>query len=321
MHCGVAAEDKAAEWYARLCADDCTAADRLTFEAWLEADPAHGAAWHRIEHVETQLDDWAADPEIRQLVDQALSRPEPSSRAANASRWPGFRMLALAAVVTLVVGLGATMALRGNPADAPVPAPTLAITHDQPRSMRLEDGSQVRLAAASRLSVQAGSGGRTLSLEAGQAEFSVASDPQRAFTVTAAGHVVTALGTEFTVDLGEDRAPTVALHEGSVEVRRLDDGRVWRLQPGMVLDLDGAALASSTQQAMLTFDQMPLKQVVAQLNPQLQAPLVLDPALANQPFSGSVQPDGGTALVEALEAYHIARAQPGDAGTILLVPY
>jgi len=321
MHCGVAAEDKAAEWYARLCADDCTAADRLSFRAWLEADPAHRAAWDRVEWAGVRLDGCAADPQMRELVQQALNRSGSASGAPGVSRWQSYRMLAMAAAVTLVVGLGAALAVHGNPADAPVAARTLAITHDQPRSIHLEDGSEVRLAAASRLSVRTGSGGRTLTLEAGRAGFSVARDPQHPFTVTAAGHVVTALGTEFAVDLSKDRRATVALHEGSVEVRRLDDGRVWRLQPGTVLDLHDGVVASSTQPAMLTFDQMPLTEVVAQLNPQLQAPLVLDPALADQPFSGSLQADGGEALIEALEAYGIARARPGDRGTILLVPY
>lgn len=321
MHCGGAADDKAAEWYARLCADDCTATDRLAFQAWLAADPSHRAAWHRVERAGLTLDRHAADPQLRQMLERALDRSAVPSHAPAPRRWQAYRTLAIAAAITLVVGLGATLAWQGQAGDAPGAARTVAVTHDQPGSMRLEDGSEVRLAAASRLSVQSGSGGRTVTLEAGRAGFTVVRDPRHAFTVTAANHVVTALGTEFTVDLSDDQEPSIALHEGSVEVRELDGGRVWRLQPGMVLNLHDGAVAASMPQAMLTFDRTPLQQVVAQLNPHLRTRLVLDPALAAQPFSGSVQPDGGDALVEALEAYGIARPRPGDAGTILLVPY
>lgn len=328
MQRGSSAEDRAADWHARLCADDCSAADRRAFERWLAADPAHDAAWRRVGQAGRRMDALAGDPAMRRLVEQArAARPAmpPPARREPARRY--LRPLAIAASVALAIGLGGLLALDGGMPGlgrgaSVAEGESFANTDTAPQLIRLDDGSRVQLAAASRLSVRPGSGGRTLTLQAGQADFTVARDPAHPFTVTAAGYVVTALGTRFSVDLAEAEGRSrFALHEGSVEIRRLDDGQRWRLEPGMVLDVSGgvAALLPAAPR-LLTFDGAPLEQVVAQVNRAGTAMLVLDPALAERPFSGSLQADGADALVEALEAYGIARAQRRTDGAIVLAP-
>ncbi|WP_291973104.1 DUF4880 domain-containing protein [Candidatus Symbiopectobacterium sp.] len=43
----------AAEWYAILYADDCTANERHAWQKWLNSHPLHQQAWPRVEQIHT----------------------------------------------------------------------------------------------------------------------------------------------------------------------------------------------------------------------------------------------------------------------------
>lgn len=45
----------AAEWYAILYADDCTANDRHAWQQWLNSHPLHQQAWQRVEQIHTHF--------------------------------------------------------------------------------------------------------------------------------------------------------------------------------------------------------------------------------------------------------------------------
>ncbi|MGL9721233.1 DUF4880 domain-containing protein [Symbiopectobacterium sp.] len=45
----------AAEWYAILYADDCTAHERHAWQQWLNSHPLHQQAWQRVEQIHTRF--------------------------------------------------------------------------------------------------------------------------------------------------------------------------------------------------------------------------------------------------------------------------
>ena len=325
------ADDTAAFWYARLGADDLHAADREAFETWLDSDSENLRAWHRIERAALAADTLAVAPEARALVADALANPVRDRAPVRKKRAP---VLAMAAAAVLTIGIGSITWLNyaGSEATSAAPAmQTFASAAGERREFTLEDGSKVVLDAASEVRVAANSGGRTLELTRGEAYFTVAKDREHPFTVTAAGYTVTALGTQFDVDLaGHGSGLKVALIEGKVGITREQDEESWILTPGMVLSVAGdktslseksAAQAVGWMSGTITFDNAPLGEVVARMNRYLPHRLTIDPRLEKRSFSGLVRTDDDAALIEALEAYGIARARKRDDGGGELVPY
>ncbi|MBC7369228.1 MAG: FecR domain-containing protein [Undibacterium sp.] len=87
------------------------------------------------------------------------------------------------------------------------------------QQIALNDGSLVELNVSSDLSVKPTAGERRVTLAAGEAHFAVAHAMARPFIVTAAGVSVLAVGTAFSVRLGETGVE-VLVTEGRVEVAR-----------------------------------------------------------------------------------------------------
>lgn len=321
--------ERAARWYARLGAPDCSDAERAAFESWLAQDAAHRDAWNTVERAALRADMVAADPALRAMIDEALERP---------ARAPGRRTWAAAAALALVFGGAGTYALRhrDNPGEQ-VALQDYATRAGETRPVALADGSRVVMDGQSAIRVGLGSARRDVELVRGQALFRVARDAQRPFVVSARGYTVTALGTYFDVDLASGDGVDVALVEGKVRVERIGGGESWVLTPGMRLALhdgravvsqDKAQLATGWAEGALHFDATPLADVVLQMNRHSDHRLVLDPRLSARTFSGVIRIDGADgekALVEALEAYGIARVGrsggSSTGGETLLVPY
>lgn len=91
----------------------------------------------------------------------------------------------------------------------------------QQATVRLGDGSKVRLNADSRLKVMPGFGDRNRAVRlTGEAYFEVARDTTRSFVVRTKGARATALGTAFNVEAyAESSAREVAVEEGIVSLR------------------------------------------------------------------------------------------------------
>ena len=85
------------------------------------------------------------------------------------------------------------------------------------RTVTLPDGSSVELNTASQVAIRYTARTRAVQLTRGEAHFTVASDRSRPFSVHAAGRVVTAVGTAFTVQLRRD-AVEVTVAEGRVRL-------------------------------------------------------------------------------------------------------
>lgn len=286
--------EQAGIWCLRLSEGRLDADGRAVFEAWLDEDAGNRAAFERAVAVWREVGAAEGMPEFLSLRVEALS----SARHAQWRRWSwrsGLRAMAAALAVLAVLG-GAWWRLQ---------APDVYETAvGERRVVRLEDGSQLSLDAATRVDVRYRDARRELRLRHGRARFAVAKDPLRPFSVTAGKRVVVATGTAFSVEL-VDANLRVVLYEGSVSVR------------------DGAAGRTRTEPLRLLGQKLPADAVLApgrELVAALDAPAARVAAVdldrsrsweqgqlvfANEPLS---------AAVERVNRYASRRVELGDAG-------
>ncbi len=194
---------------------------RARFDAWLAADPAHRAAWQETGHLLDLVSrarraspvagagrepsaDLPGNPPANGVVDLVAER----QRRRRPRRLLVAGLAAAAACLLLVLaGPGLLLRLQASHMSA-----TAEI-----RTLKLEDGSTVRLAAESAIDVAFAPGVRQVRLLRGEAFFEVVRDAARPFTVVSGDVLTTVLGTAFEVHRAGD-ATEVTVREGVVQV-------------------------------------------------------------------------------------------------------
>lgn len=173
--------------------------------AWLEADPAHAAAFDdAVIGIEEATMGLAPVPApILSANDNEPTRP------TGRWRWGG----AIAAMLAVTIGIGSWTATRPGPAASKTQ--TIAAGRGHPRSVRLADGSRVALNGGTVLRI--GDDGRSVALLDGEAFFHVVHDDARPFRVTAGDTVVEDVGTAFNV-LRRTDAIEIGVRQGVVAV-------------------------------------------------------------------------------------------------------
>ncbi|WP_116520252.1 FecR family protein [Achromobacter insuavis] len=321
-----AVRNDAARWFARMHAGDASAADRQACERWRHAHPDHERAYQQVEFA------WQATSHApRQALRAILARGESRARAGLARR-------------RLLVGLGAACAATvvggaalgwADPAwwsGTPQYQAHFETDRGERRVETLPDGSVLELNTGTRLRVRLYDGRRDVALEAGEAMFMVAPDPQRPFIVQAGLGEVRVTGTRF--DVRRDaQALSVAVESGAVQVSA---GPWWRRQrvdltsamAARVDARDGLGAASRADVASLTawrrgriiFDGMPLAQAVDEMNRYLRQPLILqDASLAGLRIAASLSVDDPEAIVQALPAIAPVRIARRADGAFLIL--
>lgn len=176
-----AAFDAAIAWHLRREVMD--ADDWLRFVDWLEADPAHSAAYDVVSTADALRHDETPAPAPAPVL-----APAPAPANDNApGRW---RRGWFGAGVAAAAVLAAVSTLR--------PVQERAIVAATPQTVRLADGSAVSLATGARLVIGAGDS-RAVRLDDGRATFRVVHDATHPFAVRAGGWTVQDVGTVFTV--------------------------------------------------------------------------------------------------------------------------
>jgi transmembrane sensor len=213
----------AARWVTVLRRGQPSARDRRALQAWLQADTANAAA------LDMMLDVWdRLEPLRPRAAGMALtaSRRKPRPVGGAATIWAGIwaPLGGLAAA-----GLAAAVLIWPPSSQA-----TYATAVGEMKSIALSDHSQIWLNTGSRLKVKLTPFGRQLALEQGEAEFKVAHERFRAFVVSTPTASVRATGTDFSVRTETDGA-RVVLVQGTVTVRRNDDGRAQAITAGSSL--------------------------------------------------------------------------------------
>lgn len=279
--------DRAATaWLVRLGSPMLDDADRRAFRDWLDADPAHGAAFDEVRRLWRGLDAPTA----------ALRRVE--------RRRVGVRRLAAAAVL-LVTALA--VAQLGSGADH-------ATAEGEQVSVTLADGSRMALDGDSAADVRIDDGARRVELRRGRAFFEVAPDPTRPFVVAADGVEAVALGTAFVVDRRPGGVEVVvalgrvAVRDGTGAARELAPGeRVEATAEGL-----GAPGAATLETALawrrglivlIVLEDRRLADVALELDRATGARVMIpQPSVRDLRLSGVFRDDDPAAVIAAIEA-------------------
>jgi ferric-dicitrate binding protein FerR (iron transport regulator) len=213
----------------------------------------------------------------------ALSRHEAAGHIAVIDK--SVPVWKVAAVITVVAGalFGAVSVMNYLGADAKIAAAVngadvrvVTSLTSQVGLVTLDDGSTVRLAPESKLSIPNGFGPelRAVRLE-GAATFTVAPGQSQRFQVHAPGAVIVATGTVFTVRRYEgEEATAVVVKEGTVDVRLGEQTQSLAAGGALVITAGGAARAATPAEideaagwttGILAVTNRPLREVLPQL--------------------------------------------------------
>ncbi|HEX6866718.1 MAG TPA: FecR family protein [Caulobacteraceae bacterium] len=309
---------EAAAWVARLQGPNRDAEAERAFRRWMEADPAHAAAFDRATAVWEGIGGAAAGMDVG-----------PGEVARQKTRR---RAMATMMAATLVAVGGGWLALRD---------PVYVTKVGEQRSVRLEDGSLLALNTDTKVVVHYTKGERDLRLLRGEAQFDVAKNPDRPFIVTAEGQQVRALGTSFVVR-DEGKTISVTLLEGKVTVSPAADAptaNVASAKPVLLAPGDRVKVGGTTApqidrprlQAVTAWragevllDDTPLPEAIAEMNRYSETPLRLEGEdLASlrvsgifrsgetQAFARTVAAQFGLAVVEQPDRILLAQAPAG----------
>src|SRR4051812_37045217 len=318
-------EQEAADWVARLQADDVTADDHTRFETWLRAYSCNEKAY--IELCATWKELRKSGPLVRavsfgQAMNAAATAPE------RPRRWLAGALAATILAVAMLVGWRLYERQETSRFQTAI---------GEQAAVALPDGSSFDLNTNSRVLVDYSKHVRVVYLERGEAFFKVAHDAQRPFWVHAGDRWVRAVGTAFNVYLRPQGAE-VTVSEGTVNVVNsttesppIDQKPVAAVTAGEQADAQGRAeVIRSLNSAQLSrllawrkstlyFQDEPLGDVVNELMRYTTLKIEIgDDSLRNLPVGGTFQasPEGAEALLTTLQdgfGARIRRADPGHA--------
>lgn len=290
-----AIEDLALDWLIRRNGEDWTENEQVELNAWLEESMAHKAAFWRADHL------WKQADRIKSLGIDAHSEPEEPEPKRR--WWPA----AIAASLVAAIGIGGISLGPKFEEPATQTEQVQQARFDTPvggrRIVPLIDGSKVELNTRTVLRTAVDRTKREVWLDSGEAFFEVAHREGEPFVVHAGRQTITVLGTKFSVRRDKDRV-TVNVLEGRV---RVDDGEGTMAHAATITAGDTAiSRGASTliapkseervenalawREGMLSFDQAPLTDVVAEFNRYNRTRLVVTDAQTGRiPIGGSFQ--------------------------------
>jgi transmembrane sensor len=291
-----AIEDQALDWLIRRNGEDWTEEEQVELNGWLDESMAHKAAFWRADHL------WQQADRIKSLGIDAHSETE---EMENKRRW---WPTAIAASLVAAIGIGG-ISLGPKFFDQPA-GQTQQVQQarfDTPiggrRVVPLVDGTKVELNTQTVLRTAVNQMKREVWLDSGEAFFEVAHREGEPFVVHAGRQTITVLGTKFSVRRDKDRV-TVNVLEGRV---RVDDGEGQMAHAAIITAGDTAIsrgastlIAAKSEErvesalawrdGMLSFDQAPLTDVVAEFNRYNRTRLIVTDAKAGKiPIGGSFQ--------------------------------
>ncbi|MGH8818950.1 FecR domain-containing protein [Achromobacter pestifer] len=287
----------AAQWYARLCADDVSVADVAAHGRWLAADPENARIWHQVERLRGTL---GAAP--ARLAADTLSRADHHFASRRAALRNGLGAVAL-------FGAGGMLAWRVMPVDRLLADYRMGV--GERRELVLADGTQLWLDSDSAVDVTVNASGRRIIVHAGQ----ILIDTEHAASglpplrVTTLHGTIRPLGTRFTVNR-QDAATQVAVLRHAVVLEPAEGGVPLVLNAGEqgVLAAAGArhagAISSESDawtRGLIIVDNARLGDFIAQLDRYRPGRLTCDQAVAGLRVSGAFPIDDTDRALAAVE--------------------
>ncbi len=278
--------DQAAAWFARRLAGNMSPVEELQLQRWLASSPVHSGHWDALTRTFVGIDPLRDDPEFNAMRAETVG----SIRHRSAG-WPRrlYAGVAAAAVVLICcIALLAGLPLGSRWGKEPgIPLAEIESAKGQRSRFALEDGTTVLLDADSALHVDFARETRNVRLDRGRVLFHVAKNARRPFIVTAGDKNVTALGTEFTMEV-KPGGIKVMLLEGAVKVQELSATNAVRavtMIPGqLLLARDDAPWQLRREDAerllewthgKLVFEDATLADVIDEMNRYLARPILL----------------------------------------------
>ncbi|MFT4089197.1 MAG: FecR domain-containing protein [Asticcacaulis sp.] len=300
----------AADWLQKRQTDPLF--DEAGLAQWLAEDPRHAEAWQRAVSMWESVGDYQTSPELLALRTRVLQKAYQRKK----DRWGGGlgrrQLIFGGATAAAAAAVGAGVFLY----DSDVQSYTTTI--GEMRTIILSDKSRITLDAHSRLTVKYSRNLRRLELLQGRAHFDVAHDSSRPFQVIAHNQTVTALGTDFTVEL-KAKELTVALFSGQVTVAGAT-GTPHRLSPLQELKLSrdtsqtfdlrtlDAAQDLAWREGRLIFNNERLADAVERMNNYAPTHIQVETDVADLRISGMFMVGQTNAFIDALQAYYPLRA-------------
>lgn len=355
--------EQAGDYYLSLQDGTMDADELKAWQGWMAESDMHRQAFARMETLwgvlgEAEKADWqpllqdsgvvneasAEQPATEAVGGSVLSlvapanKPAPAKTSRQSYAWYGAIAATFAAVmVTTFLILGSA------PDTAVVRQLQYETAATQQRVINLADGSIVELGAGSAMSVNYSAETRAITLDRGEAVFTVAKNPKRPFVVRAGQGSVTAIGTVFNVRKS-DLNVQVRVLEGTVAVRPQDEDRsngrgrdsasthpVALVTAGSQTEYSPSGVLAPVELAdvyeglawrvgVLTMVDWPISDVIAELNRYVSDEITIgDEAVGSMRFTGTVYPDQVDAWLEGLqEGYPIEVVRLGGS-TILMV--
>jgi transmembrane sensor len=272
----------------RFLQNNTSAEEDRALEQWRSALTANERHFQELRRL------WAASAHVRPVTRRPTAATIIAAHPGRRLRRWNRAVMAAAVVGALLLG---TRAVRWQASPEPVVASTEIVTGaDELSTVRLGDGTVVRLAPSSRLVLPHGPNAREVWLY-GRAYFAVTSDPQRRFTVHTERGVATVLGTRFDLR-SEGQQLRLMVIEGKVQLNA--DGRTVAVGAHRLAEIGtgrAAAVAEVDhdyiQQTLgwagnfLAFESTPLKDAARELSSHYSVPITIaDSALANQTVTG-----------------------------------
>lgn len=277
--------DQAIGWHLRQA--ELTTAGWHDFVAWLEADPAHAAAFDRVALDDALLSD-ATMPRGMPIV---ANDPAPSpTRRPQRWLWAVGGSAMAAGLAVLAMPMATSVA--GDPY-------TVSTRPGEQRVVTLADGTRIELSGGTSLRLDR-KDLRVAELQSGEAMFAVRHDAGKPFTVRSGVLSVQDVGTVFDVARDGKRLD-VEVAEGSVVFQPGREAILLKAGAGLSAREDTGTVALITvspdqiggwRSGRLTFAGEPLGNVVVAIRRASGAELVLDPGLSVQPFTGMVRLTG-----------------------------
>lgn len=304
---------RAAHWAALL--DDATvsAEVREACDRWCRQDPRHRVTLDHMLGLSRRFD--GLDGPARQALAIAASH-----------RMTGIKKSAAAALLLILLMAGSWM--MAGPLLVPL-FPDHRTVLGERRELALADGSALMLDGGSAVNIDLTTRERRITLLRGQVQAGVAPDASRPFSVATADGTATALGTRYIVrkEAGGTRITVVesvvrvCAATGQVACRDLTAGQQALVNPASIVllaDVDPVAAAAWTR-GWLEADDMPLVELLGELNRQRLRPIRFDAALLEgRRVTGSFPLDDTDRAARALAAATGLRLGQTPGGDLIL---
>jgi transmembrane sensor len=296
------ATKEAIDWVIRL--RDPATTDWVGFTDWLEKSPDNAGAYDAIALVDADMAE----------VANKMARPE-NMQAANDNIGRYRRYAGIAAALFIAV-------IAYPLYNAFTPTYSIETALGEQRDVALDDGSLVELNGGTRLTLDKRNA-RLVSLDYGEAQFTVKHDSSKPFTVKTGGSIIQDIGTVFNVRR-ENTETELAVSEGSVLFNPGNQAVLLKKGQTLFTHDGNAKPALSTvdpdfiggwKTGRLSYKGVPLAKVASDLSRFIGKRVSVAPDLAGRSFTGTIVVGGKDAIaLNRISALMGVRATPTDNG-------